>query len=283
MNQLTLLSSILGPDFSLALQRQRALGLKFLDLKDGLFGESVDCLSLDNARRAAALCAEFDFQVHCLSSTVGYSNLEDGEEDFVVRHTATLDHVLRVAEILQPQTVRLLAARTVSQSGDAMLRVEREFPWVFPAYRNFISRIRAAGFAAGIENEVHGCIIATPGDALHFFELIGDGAHLIYDVQNLWQMGIFPTLEIYHQMRPIIGALHLKGGRGDETGALKWAAPLDEASWPVLDIVRAVVADGVAPFICLNPSHGEKPFGYDAWEVAQHEVVWLRHEIEGIA
>jgi hypothetical protein len=102
-------------------------------------------------------------------------------------------------------------------------------------------------------------------------------------VQNLWQNGTFPTLEVYHQLRPLMGALHLKGGRADEAGNLLWVAPLEEASWPVLEIVRAVIADGVAPFICLNPSHGQRPAGYDDWQVAQRDIEFLRRHVKGIA
>jgi hypothetical protein len=37
--QLTLLSSILGVDFPLALERQKAIGLRYLDLKDRDLGK----------------------------------------------------------------------------------------------------------------------------------------------------------------------------------------------------------------------------------------------------
>lgn len=285
--QLTMLNTMAGADFELAARRHAELGLKWLDLKDGLWGETINDLRLDNAQRVIEIARAHGLKVHCLSSSVGYSNLADGEDAFREKHLPTLEHVLRVANILQPQVVRLLGATLLPQSPaesvmprSAMPRVEHEFPWVFTAYRQMIERVRDAGFAVGIENEVHGCILATPGDVWRFFERVGGSAYFIYDVQNLWQMGTFPSLEVYRQLRPIMGGLHLKGGRSEDGRTLKWAADLEEASWPVVDIVRAAVADGVAPVVCLNPSHGQKQEGYDVWDVAQRDVAFLRREIK---
>ena len=164
-----------------------------------------------------------------------------------------------------------------------MARLQREFPWVMGVYRDWGDEIAASGFGILIENETRGCLLGSVADVQSFFAILDrPAARYTWDVQNLWQSGTFPSLEVYRQLQPLIGAVHLKGGRRDDDQTLKWAAPLDEASWPVLEIVRAIIADGVAAFICLNPSHGHKPPGWNDWEVAQREVAWLRREIKGI-
>ena len=77
--------------------------------------------------------------------------------------------------------------------------------------------------------------------------------------------------------------VHLKGGQSDRPGgAPKWSSSLADASWPVLDVVRAVVADGVSPVICLNPSHGERKPGYDYTDVVARDVDFLRRNIPEI-
>lgn len=281
--QITMLNAMAGPDFEQAAARHAALGLKWLDLKDGLWGESVDHLCLENAHRAAKIARAYHLNVHCLSSSVGFSPLDEGEEAFRARHWATLDHVLRVAEILNPQVVRLLGAQAIPPPGEATVMpfVERRFPWVFGAYREMIDGIQDAGFAVGIENEAYDCVLASVPDIQRFFALTapeGKG-RFIYDVQNLWQMGSFPSLEAYWQLKPLIGGLHLKGGRRGDGQTLKWASALEDASWPVSEIVNAVAAEGAVPVLCLNPSHGEKPEGFDTWEIAQRDVAFLRREI----
>ena len=281
--QLTLLSSILGDDFPRALERQRALGLRFLDLKDGLWGQPIENLDAATAERAATSIENHGLKVHCFSTSIGHSILENGatEADFRARHQLAFDNALRVAQVLRPQVIRLLAPRLVGENGVA--RVTREFPWIFGVYRDWVDEITAVGCGVLIENEARGCVLSSVADVKLFFQMLNrPNARYTWDVQNLWQNGTVPSAEVYQSLKPLMGALHLKGGRAGENGALKWAAPLDEASWPVLKIVRAVVADGVAPFICLNPSHGEKPAGWDNWQVAQREVAWLRREIEEI-
>ncbi|MBC8104175.1 MAG: xylose isomerase, partial [Cytophagales bacterium] len=157
--------------------------------------------------------------------------------------------------------------------------------WAIGVYRDWVDRIAAAGFGILVENEAQGCLLGSVAEIQMFFTALDRPvARYTWDVQNLWQSGTFPSLEVYRHLRPLIGAVHLKGGRASEDGeTLEWAASLDEASWPVLEIVRAVVEDGVAPYLCLNPSHGRKPASWNVWEVAQREVAFLRREIEGIA
>lgn len=284
---LTLLSSILGGDFSLALERQKSIGIRFLDLKDGLWGHTIEQLSPQQSARARALINDHEMQIHCFSTSIGHTSLESNtsESEFRARGEPSLENAIRVAQVMRPQVLRLLAPR-LSPTPDetAVQRLEREFPWVIGVYRDWVDKITDAGFGVLIENEARGCSLGSVADVQRFFEALSrPRARYIWDVQNLWQSGTFPTLEFYEQLRPLIGAVHLKGGRsGEDERTLEWAAPLDEASWPVLDIVRAVARDGVAPFVCLNPSHGQRPPNWDGWEVAQREVAWLRREVREI-
>ncbi|MES2461766.1 MAG: TIM barrel protein [Armatimonadota bacterium] len=285
---LTLLSSILGGDFAVALERQRAIGIEYLDLKDGLWDKTIEHLDADEAQRAHALITEHGMQVHCFSTSIGHTSLEPATDEAAFRalHDAAIDNAIRVADVLHPQVIRLLAPKLVSLPGDtAAGRLRREFPWVIGLYRGWVDRITDAGFGVLIENEAWDCLLGSVRDIQIFFaDLQRPDVRYTWDIQNLWQMGTFPTLDVYRELRPLIGAVHLKGGRaGDDGKTLAFAAPLDEASWPVLDIVRAVVADGAAPYICLNPSHGQKPPGWNNWEIAQREVAFLRREIRGIA
>src|SRR5690606_1852121 len=115
------------------------------------------------------------------------------------------------------------------------------------------------GFMVTIENEAHHNIWSKPQEIISFFDRLNRSgrAHFTYDVQNLWQMGTFPTMEAYRQLRPWIGFLHLKGGkRGDNGNMLKWKSTLEEADWPAAEIIHAALIDRCSPVLCLNPSHG---------------------------
>lgn len=288
--ELTLLSSILGGNFPIALERQKAARIKFLDIKDGVWGKTIEQLNPLETQQAETLINAFGFGVHCFSTSIGHTPLEPGTDEAAFRalHEPALQNVLRVALVLRPRVIRLLAPRLspASDGETAMERLMRDFPWVMGVYRDWADQIAQAHFGVLIENETQGCLLGSIGDIQTFFAELNrpETVGYTWDVQNLWQSGTFPTLDVYHQLKPLIGAVHLKGGRaGDDGKTLEWAAPLDEASWPVLEIVRAVVEEGVAPFICLNPSHGQKPLGWNVWEVAQREIAFLRREVKGIA
>ena len=160
-----------------------------------------------------------------------------------------------------------------------------EHGWLIPVYREAVDRIHRAGLSATIENEVHGCILSTPHEIVVFLEAMDRRRECCFtwDVQNLWQMGTFPTLEVYRRLKPWIGYFHLKGGRAEvEGGELVWASSLADASWPLLEITGAVIRDGVSPVICLNPSHGKRPEGYDPATVWQQDITFLRESFPAV-
>ncbi len=281
--QVTFLSSIAGPDFPPALNRQAALGLQLLDLKDGLWGQTIEQIDEKTAQRAAALIKDNQLAVDCFSTGIGKSDLPD-EVTFRAKFEPALERALRSAEILRPRTFRLLLPNVDSENCDAFAKVQRDFPWLIGIYREWVDRIAAAGFTPILENETHRDLFSSPADVVGFFTALErPAARYTYDVQNLWQNGTFPSLAVYQQLRPFMGALHLKGGRADVPGGpIVHAAALEDASWPVLEIVRAVIADGITPVICLNPSHGAKPPGWDIWDTACRDLAYLRRNIPEI-
>ncbi len=279
--QLTMLNSMAGSDLETVARRHVELGLKWLDLKDGIRGHAIDRLPLADAAWAAGVARTHGLGVFCFSTALGFSNLEDGEAAFRARHLPTLEHVLKVADILRPQRIRLISptVKPFPADGAVMEVVERRHAWVFGVYREMIDRMVAAGQTVLLENETPDVVFNRPEGILRFFARLDRAAQVrfTWDAQNLWQMGVFPTPEVYRTLRPLIGCLHLKGGRTEGDGrALVHAAALEDASWPVADIVRAAVADGVAPFICINPSHGKKPPGWNGWEVARRDIAFLQ-------
>lgn len=265
--QVTLLSTMAGPDFPEALRKQSALGLTLLDLKDGLWGQRIEEIDEATAWRASSLIEAEGLAVDCLSSSIGCISFKEGmtEATFRAACEPLVENIARTAVILRPRMVRLLLpAHLPRATGEsAFAAMQRTAPWVVTVYRGWIDRLAATGAVPVLENEAHGCLFATPADIAAFFSALDHpAARYIWDVQNLWQMGVFPSLDAYAQLKPYIASLHLKGGRADTPGGpLVTAAALEDASWPVLEVVRAVLADGVVAVICLNPSHGAKPAG----------------------
>jgi hypothetical protein len=284
--QVTMLNSMAGADFGEAIARQKAWGVGLLDLKDSIFGKGIMDLTDEEADRAAGMARAGGQEVYCLSTGLFYDAVERGEEHFRAQHLARVARAVELARILRPRFIRLLAATTRRRAEvtDAIAYLREEHPWVFELYGEAVTRVTEAGFEATIENEVGGCILSRPEEVTGLFAELGhpEGACLTWDVQNLWQMGAFPSVEAYEDLRPLIGYLHLKGGIAGPGGtALKWRSALEDASWPVADILRAAVRDRVSPVICLNSSHGEPKPGYDYGGVVERDLRYTRRIIEG--
>lgn len=282
--KLTMLSAMAGADVETSARRHAELGLRWLDLKDGLFGQNIDKLNVDDARRIAAIARHHGLGIASFSTALCASDIGVGEAAFRQRHEPTLNHVLKLADILQPRSIRLISAVLEPFPGPEAVMdvVEQHHAWVFAACADMVDRITAAGCLALIENEPANMILTRPEGIQRFFARLDRPrtARYTWDVQNLWQVGVVPSLEVYRQLKPLIGCIHLKGGRSEVPGGpLVHASALADASWPVLDIVRAAVADGVAPFFCLNPSHGRKPPGFDIWQTARRDIAFLRENV----
>ena len=283
---LTILNNMAGPDIDSSFDTHVEWGLRCLDLKNSLFGKAVEELTIEEAKRVKAAADHRSLRIHTLSTCIFHGDVEQGESAFREQNMPLLRNMLTVAEILSPVQIRLLMASSSRRDEilDSSIYLATHHPWVVSVYQDAVDAIHDAGYDAVIENEVHDCLFATPAEILSFFSALDRKSQtgLIWDIQNLWQMGTFPTLDVYEILKPLIRMIHLKGGRADVSGgALKWGSHLEDASWPVLSIVRRVIEDRKSPVVCLNPSHGQSPPGFRS--NPQKDIEFLRNAIEEIA
>ena len=284
---ITMLNSMADRNFETALDRHVEWGLRHLDVKDSVFGKGVADLDDAEARRAAELIEARGLSVYCMSTQLFHGDVEVGEEAFRAAHLEPLERAIAVAKVLRPNLFRLLSARTTrrGQVADSIAWLRDEHPWVIACYREAVERLAAAGLRVTIENECHANILATPDEVTGLFAEIdcGDAVNLTWDVQNMWQMGTVPTLEAYGELRPLLAYYHLKGGQAElGSGALHWKSSLEDASWPVREITRQVVADGVSPVICLNGSHGQRKPGYAYDDVLARDLAFASEIAGGV-
>lgn len=289
--ELTILNSMADKDFDRAVARHKEWGLKWMDLKDSIYGQSIDKLDAATASRARDAIEAAGLKVYCLSTPLMHERIEKGERHFRDLHLDRIGEMAETVRILQPKFFRLIAGEFEGRRANesTIQTLMREHPWVIPAYREAVDRASDLGVGVTIENEWRNCILTSADDVLDFFDALDRKGTVgfTWDVQNQWTSGVFPSVEEYRRMRPLIEYVHLKGGQYDDpqTRQLAWRTGLPEASWPVRDIMEAVIADRVSPVICLNPSHGAlKPaYDHEYSDVTKRDIDFLRGEFEGIA
>lgn len=286
--ELTMLNVMGGVDFRESAAQHQAWGLRWMDLKDAIFGKELKDLTIEDAHRVVEIMDEFELQAYCFSSVLLGGDLTAGEDAFAAGDLRDLEHILELAQIVKPRFVRLLGAQFPGRAAgeNAIERIVDEFPWVIPAYRAAIQRIDAAGFAATIENEAWECMLSTTEEFRAFFAALdGSQVSLTWDAQNQWATGVQPTVAVYEELRDLIAYYHVKGGRvADDGASLGWNVALDEATWPVREVTQRIVDDGVSPVICLNPpSHGRPIEGYGYGEaVTVRDLAFLRTQVQGV-
>jgi len=283
--KLTVLNTMAGQDFVQAMDRFVQWGLEVVDLKEHIFGKSVSNLTEEDAIAASRVLEARNLQVYSFSSELFYDDIEKGEAYFRTHHLEKVTALLQAAGILKPTMIRLLAAQYKHRDAypNSMEYIHMQAPWLIPLYREAIDKIHEAGYQVTIENECHDCIFAYPHEIKSFFnELNREGkVHFTYDVQNLWQMGTYPSLQVMKELNPYIGFVHLKGGQSSSNGgALVWKSSLEDASWPVAELVNQVVRDRISPVLCLNPSHGQFKEGYAYDNVTERDLSYVRSLLE---
>jgi sugar phosphate isomerase/epimerase len=279
--KLTMLNTMAGRDFIQAMDQFALWGLEVVDLKDHIFGKSISDLTEDDAIAAAGVLEERSLKVYSFSSGLFYDDIEKGEEHFRTHHFSKITRLLQSAEKMKPNMIRLLAAQYKHRDtySNSMDYIHEHAPWLIALYQEAVDRIHEAGYQVTIENECHDCIFASPDEIISFFHELNrpNKVHFTYDVQNLWQMGTYPSLQVYKALMPLIGFLHLKGGQlGEEGTSLVWKSSLEDASWPVAELVAQVIHDENSPVICLNPSHGHLKVGYPYDDITQRDLSYAK-------
>ncbi len=263
-----MLAEMMDSNLESAIAQLSELDITYLDLKNHVFGGSID--DMDDARRGrlASLVNTTGTEIYCFSSTLGHQNVSKlGEAEFRRDMTRGIDNILRTLTYIRPRMIRLLSCSFDERDGwsDSNEYLEHRAPWVYSAYRDAIKQIHDGGVQVTIENEPN-TIFSSADETAAFFERLGlgDDVGFTWDIQNMWQSGTYPTRDVYESLMPVINYVHLKGGRGapDAPKTMTYRSPLEDASWPVIDIVAQVLTDGISPVICLNPSHGVAPNDY---------------------
>ena len=199
--KLTMLNSMGDSDFVKTLDKHKEWNIKAMDLKDCIFGKSLIGLTDEEAASAHELINQKNMTVYCFSTVLFHLNIEIGEDEFRKQSLDKVDRVIEIARIMKPEVIRLLAATSTKRSeySNIIPYIKTYTPWIIPLYREAVEKIHNAGFGVTIENEAHDCIFSNPEEILEFFNELNckDKVSFTYDIQNLWQMGTFPTVESY--------------------------------------------------------------------------------------
>lgn len=285
--EITILNDMAGADLAAALDRHVAMGLRTVDLKQPWPGAVLHELEVADAAVIATMLSDRGLSLHCLSTTLFDDVIQVGREEFNRRHLEPVTRVVRLAEILRPKLIRLIAAGSEERQNavDAVAHVRTDHPWLFDSYREAVATISAAGFLAAIENESGPCILGSVAEVTAFFDELDLPRRVVFtwDAVNMWRSGTHPTVAVYEELKSLIGYFHVKGGRADPgKSELRWKSAVSDASWPVADITRRVVSDGVSPVICINPPKGKPPPDQTGFvQPVDLDVAFMRRLTEG--
>lgn len=284
-SKIAMLNHMPSRDFVKSLDLQREWKIHYLDLKEHIFGKELLSLRDDEAKAVAELVSERDMEVYCFSTTLFFEEIEKGEGVFQKEHLEKLDRIIELARIINPKVIRIMAARTAKRSRiiNTVPYISESFPWLIPMYRRAVERINAGGYTATIENDANGCIWSRPEEITGFFNALDCAGRvfLTFDIQNLWQMGTYPTMEVFDILEDITGYFHLKGSLPEISGGdTVYACSLEDCRWDVIGITRKALLGKSKSYICLNPVKGKRLEGLCYEDIARADLDYLRNQIK---
>lgn len=282
-----MLNHMAGTNFIESLDQQLEWGIKILDLKEYIYGKALIDLTDEEALEAAENIKSRGMSVYCFSTVLFFEDIELGEEVFRKNHLDKIDRILELARILKPQVIRLLSAKSSRRDEFANILpyIRKHHAWLIPMYKEAIDKINQAGYKATIENEAKGSIFSKPEEILGFYKALNcpDKVHFTFDIQNLWQVGTYPSEEVCEMLMDITGYFHLKGSQSlVEGGHTYFGSTLEDSSWPVAEMTKKFIKGGKGVVLCLNPIKGEKKDGYNYDGITKRDLDYLRKEIEEV-
>ncbi|HEY8591165.1 MAG TPA: TIM barrel protein [Naasia sp.] len=276
---LTLQSDMCGTSLDDVLSFNAGLGISAIDAKTGLAGEPVEALTVEAAREFRRKLVDHGAYLFAFSTSL--LHVDVAAVDALRGEAERVRALLPVLEALTPRYVRVLAPTMGNRAGASAS--SEGFP-VGPVSDVIVEIARVcaeAGAELLIENGPEASIVSSPADAVSLFSGLAarePRVHAIWDVQNMWQCGWFPTAADLPAMAPFTRYVHVKGGRTDDgaaPGPLMWASALEDASWPVDDLLNAVTATATVEAVALNPSHGRMPEGVTAAALRDRDIAYL--------
>lgn len=285
--EITMLNHMADLDFNESLDQQLEWGIKVLDLKEHIYGKALIDLSDEEAMEAAENIKSRGMSVYCLSTVLFFEDIELGEEVFRKEHLNKLDRILELAQFFKPAVIRLLSAKTSRRQEfiNIIPYINKQKPWLIQVYKEAVDKIVQAGFRATMENEANDSIFSRPEEILGFYKALDRYGKITFtfDIQNLWQMGTYPSVEVCESLLYITEYFHLKGSQSlVEGGYTHYASTLEDASWPVIEITKKLIKDGNGIVLCLNPVKGVKKDGYDYDSITKKDLDYIRKEIEEV-
>ena len=121
-SKLAILNAMASPDFDRALDLHRQWGLVWIDLKDSIYGHTVETLEEGTALRAKDAIDAAGLKVYCLSTSLMHDDLAKGEAHFRSQHIDRIAGLATTVSILRPKYIRLLAGRLSQRPERALDR-----------------------------------------------------------------------------------------------------------------------------------------------------------------
>ncbi len=268
------LNVMIGGKIAEVLDQHQQLGLHDLDIKMDWSGSMIESSTAAIVADIAAGMQQRSLSTWCLSSCIGNCR-GDSDDAYIAEQDRLLNQLITFAQTLKPRFIRLILPR-----GDASTVNDQR---IIEAYHRWCTQIIDAGYQVLIENEIGGSIGRDPALVKAFFENINanDQIKYIWDIANQWQEGRYPSLADYDTLRDIIGLLHVKGGQWNNADdkVYAWKSHLDDSDWPVAELCRAALADGLEA-ICINPPHGQAP---DNWSYSLEKDLTFLDQLQELS
>ena len=257
--KLLALNVMIGGNIDEALDQHQQRGFRYLDIKMDFRGSLIEDSNLDTVQQIAQAAAQHGLGTWCLSSCLGNCSISD-DDAYLHKQYAGIERLISFIPVLNPHCVRLIMPR-----GDAAVIYDER---ILSAYRDWCQSLLATGVEVVIENEIGESIGRDPQLIVTFLENLGfgDKVRYIWDIANQWQEGRFPSVTDYQTLRPVIGMIHVKGGRWNNPQEKKyaWKSMLGDSDWPVTELCALAIENNISA-ICINPPHGATPknWAYD--------------------
>lgn len=264
MIEVSVMTDQLGLDFHSSVKQLREWGVKWVDLRGGIYGKGIDDLADEEVERAGAVLSENGLRVACLAARLAspWKDHDLWDEKDWEAELVHLERLIELAEAFGTKMLRVYAYRKPNPD------VATDRPDLSKFIEPVSQRLRqAAEMAANhdvllvLENETFS-LVGNCRELRQILESVRHEALLAcWDVANGWACGEQPYPQGYKEIKDMIGHVHIKGakGRPDDRAVYDGVALVGQDDLDYETVLSALIGDGYAGKVALHPHHNLFP------------------------
>jgi len=237
----------LSHDFEEAIRICAELRVPFIELRNGVFGTSVNEIDIKGAEKVKKVIGRYGIRVGCIGSKFGKCSLFDDEE--WEQHLQILERQIRYADLWGVRLLRMFSfwvPKEIDPRSNRRPDLEAYLPRIVERLRGPCERAEREGITFTLETEGWTFGGTCPEVRTIIDAVDSPSLTCCWDVANSWNYGHIAWPDDYPWVKGLVTHLHIKDATYDPQDRSRQTGRtyIDRGDIPWPEILSTLISDG---------------------------------------